>query len=104
MDLLTMPPVAMPLPGMDAAALANPGRRHDSASLDAVATGFESLFVSLLVKQMRQTLDSDTMFGQDNADILGGLFDFAMGQHLAKAGALGIGKMLRQHLAQRYQA
>ena len=53
---------------------------------------------------MRQTLEPDTMFGQDQSDILGGLFDMTMGQHLAQSGALGIGKMLKQQWASRNQS
>lgn len=99
-------PSALSLPpamATDPATLANLARGRDARSLDAVAEGFESLFVSLLVKHMRQTLEPGTMFANDNSDILGGLFDITMGQHLAKAGALGIGTMLRQQLAQRYR-
>jgi len=32
---------------------------------------------------MRQTLEPDTMFPGDHGDILGGLFDLFLGQHLA---------------------
>jgi hypothetical protein len=40
------------------------------------------------------------MFGKDHGDVLGGLFDHFMGQHLAKSGALGIGAMVAQHMPQ----
>src|SRR5205809_4975216 len=65
---------------------------------DEVAEGFESMFASLLLKQMRQTLEPDTMFGQDNGDVLGGIFDLYLGQHLAQSGALGTGAMVRRQL------
>jgi Rod binding domain-containing protein len=68
--------------------------------IHTVAQGFESMFASLLVKQMRQTLEPDTMFGKDNGDVLGGLFDHFMGQHLAQTGGLGIGAFVTKHMPQ----
>jgi Rod binding domain-containing protein len=71
--------------------------------IDHVAEGFDAMFASLLIKQMRQTLDQEGdggMFGKDSGDVLGGLFDTFMGDHLAKAGGLGIGKMVKHQLEQ----
>ena len=71
--------------------------------INHVAEGFDSMFASLLIKQMRQTLDQEGdggMFGKDSGDVLGGLFDTFMGDHLAKAGGLGIGKMVKHQLQQ----
>ena len=70
-------------------------------AIEAAASGFESLFVSMLVKQMRETLEPGSFFGQDNGDVLGGLFDFTMGQHLAQAGSLGISKLVKDQLKAR---
>ena len=89
---LAIPP--MPLLGSPAAPTAPGGAVED------VAQGFESMFASLLIKQMRQTLEPDTMFGQDQGDVLGGMFDFFLGQHLAQTGALGIGAMVRRQMPQ----
>jgi Rod binding domain-containing protein len=72
-------------------------------ALDTVANGFESMFLSMLLKEMRQTLEPDTMFPQDSGDILGGLFDLFLGQQLAHSGALGIGAMVKKQLAAKYQ-
>ena len=73
--------------------------------IDHVAEGFDAMFASLLIKQMRQTLNEGGegeggMFGKDSGDVLGGLFDTFMGDHLAKAGGLGIGKMVKHQLEQ----
>jgi Rod binding domain-containing protein len=102
MDLPAVTPTA--LSNIDPAALAAQARGRDPRQTDLVADGFESMFVSLLLKQMRQTLEPGSLFAQDNGDVLGGLFDFTLGQHLGQAGALGIGNLLRQQLAQRYQS
>ena len=74
----------------------------DPKKIDGVATQFESLFMSEMLKQMRQTLDTGTdgMFAGDTSDVYGGLFDMYLGQHIAQQGGLGIGKMLKQQLAQ----
>ena len=78
-------------------ALAQPNA-GDPRSIDSVATNFESMFLSLVLKQMRQTLEPNGLFAQDSGDVFGGLFDLYLGQHLAKAGGLGIGTMLKRQL------
>ena len=61
---------------------------------------FESMFASILLKQMRQTLGSDHgLFGHDPGDILGGLFDHFMSQHMAQNGGLGIAAVIEKHFA-----
>ena len=86
---------AMPA-GLDLTAYAGRGKPNDPRAIDAAATGFESMFVSMLMKEMRQTLEEGSMFGQDKGDVLGGLFDHYLGQHLASAGALGIAAMVKK--------
>jgi Rod binding domain-containing protein len=41
------------------------------------------------------------MFGHDPGDVLGGMFDHFLSQHIAKSGSLGIGKMIQKHLEKR---
>ena len=60
---------------------------------------FESLFVSLLLKEMRQSLETGSLFGEDTGDVLGGLFDTYLGEHLAQRGGLGIADMVNRQLA-----
>lgn len=79
----------------DAAGVSAPANR---AQVEQAAHGFESMFASMLIKQMRQTLEPDTLFGKDSGDVLGGLFDSYLGQHLAQAGGLGIAALVRQQL------
>jgi flagellar protein FlgJ len=63
---------------------------------------FESLFASMMIKQMRQTLTSgEGLFGHDPGDVFGGLFDHFMSQHLAQHGSLGIAGVIEKNLAQR---
>lgn len=64
------------VPGSDAAAEA--------------ATKLEGVFVSMLLKTMRETMTEGEMFGGDHADIWGGVFDQYMGDEIAGQGGLGI--------------
>ena len=62
------------------------------------AKDFESVFSSMMLKEMRQSLDPGTLFGGDTSDIYGGLFDQFMGQHMADSGGIGMAKMIREAL------
>jgi flagellar protein FlgJ len=87
----------MPL-AQDPESLAQSLRSDQTRSVDSVAKNFEGLFMSLLLKEMRQTLESGSFFGSDSADVYGGLFDLYLGQHLAQGEGLGIASMLKQQL------
>src|SRR5256885_1038600 len=70
---------------------------HRQSDPRAAGKAMEQMFASMLIKQMRQTLDGG-LFGDDKSDVLGGLFDHFLGQHIAQAGGLGIGDMIRHQL------
>ncbi len=74
---------------------------NPTASPSAVGQAFESMFASILIKQMRQTLDGESMFGKDPGDVLGGMFDHFLGEQLGRAGGLGVGRMIRAQLERR---
>lgn len=95
MNPIMAPSVNLPLPSMDLAAIARRAPAERAQAVQQAALGFEGMFVSQLIKQMREALEPGTMFGSDTGDVLGGLFDMTMGQHLAKSGALGIAKLLQ---------
>jgi Rod binding domain-containing protein len=92
-DVATMPTMTN---GVDLTAYANCRPPNDPRAIDKAASEFESVFLSLLMKEMRQTLSEGSMFNQDKGDVLGGLFDHYLGQHLAPAGALGIAAMVKK--------
>ena len=71
---------------------------HDKTSLKDAAQGFESVFLSLLLKEMRQTLEPGSLFGKDSSDIYGGLFDQFMSQHLAQGKGMGLAQALLKQL------
>jgi Rod binding domain-containing protein len=67
-------------------------------SLKDAAQGFESVFLSMLLKEMRQTLGPGSLFGNDSSDIYGGLFDQFMAQHLAQGKGMGLAQALMKQL------
>lgn len=71
-----------------------------NAAIEDAASEFESVFLSLMLKEMRNTLDSDEggLFGGDGSDTYGGMFDMFMGQHLSESRPLGIGDAIKTHL------
>ena len=66
--------------------------------LNDVAAEFDSIFTSLLLKEMRQTIGDGGLFGNDNSDVLGGLFDLYIGQHIATSTNLGIGNLISKYI------
>jgi Rod binding domain-containing protein len=60
-----------------------------------VGQQFESLFVSMMLKEMRQSMSEEGLFAGDGADVYGGLFDMFLGQHVASQGAFGIADLLK---------
>ncbi len=63
-----------------------------------MAQDFESVFASLLLKEMRKTLEPGSMFGEDSGDVYGGLFDLYLGQQMSQSGGFGLAKMVREAL------
>lgn len=55
-----------------------------------LAEEFESLFIAMLVKQMRESSSEEGLFPGDSADTYGGLFDMYLGRHIAHGGGIGL--------------
>lgn len=73
--------------------------RAQEAKLQETAKEFEATLVSLLLKEMRQSLDpKGGLFPGDDADVQGGLFDMFLSKHLADAGGVGIAASLMDRL------
>jgi flagellar protein FlgJ len=73
-------------------------KRGDKSAIPALAKQFESVFMAQLVKEMRQTLEPGTLFGNDPGDVYGGMFDLFLGKHLAGAGGIGLAKVLERSM------
>ena len=70
--------------------------------IEKVASEFESVFLSMMLKEMRNTLDQEEggLFGGEGSDSFGGMFDLFMGQHLAETQPLGIADAIKGYLGQ----
>ena len=70
--------------------------------IEKVASEFESVFLSMMLKEMRNTLDQEEggLFGGEGSDSFGGMFDLFMGQHLATTQPLGIADAIKGYLGQ----
>lgn len=64
---------------------------RDLAARTRVAKQFESIFVSTLLKEMRQSTGEEGLFQGDTSDVYGGLFDMFMADHITE----GRGSTLR---------
>lgn len=84
-----------------AAQLSSRSEKARLENIDHVAEEFEAVFMSMLIKQMRETLPEGGFFGSESSDSFGGLFDLYMGQHMSKSGDIGIGSMVKKYLNNR---
>jgi Rod binding domain-containing protein len=78
-----------PMSSIDTASLGVPSNRNAAD----VAESFESVFASMLVKELRNTL-SEGFFGSESSDVFGGLFDLHMGQAMTEGRGLGIKQLV----------
>lgn len=66
-----------------------------------LAREFESLMLSQLIKQMRQSgVDEAGLFPGDSSDSIGSLFDLHMSKHLASRGGFGVAESIEEKLGQ----
>ena len=65
-----------------------------------VASALESVFASMLVKEMRNSL-SEGFFGSEKSDVMGGLFDTHIGDAIAGGAGLGIKQMILRQVEQK---
>lgn len=68
--------------------------------LESIGKEFEGVFLSLMLKEMRNTLEGGGFFGEETSDTYGGMFDMFVGQDLAESSPLGIAEMLANTYAQ----
>lgn len=71
-----------------------------SAAADAAppqVREMEALFISLMLKNLRQSESGEGLFPGDRSDTFGGMFDTYMGQHLADGGGIGLTTLFRGH-------
>jgi len=67
--------------------------------LKRTCTEFESIFITYMLKSMRNTLVEDGLFGKTNeAKIVKSMFDEKLGLGIARGGGIGLGRMLFEEL------
>ena len=60
-------PSSIPMPSVATSLSGVPAAPNTNAAPEAVGKAFEEIFASIILRQMRQTLEPDGLFGQDNA-------------------------------------
>jgi len=65
-----------------------------AAPLSEAVRQFEGVFAAMIVKELRQSIGGDGLIPGDHSDILGGLFDQRLGEHLASGRGLGLAESL----------
>ena len=100
MEGITLNPMPVGLPGMDGqvASLARQAGIADDSKMEGAATEFEGLFLSMMLKEMRNSLSEDSLFGGESSDVYGGLFDMMLSQSMAETQPLGIAKLLQSQM------
>lgn len=61
-----------------------------SEKVRKVIEEFEGVFMSMMIKQLRETDNGEGFFPGDHSDTYGGMFDMFMGQHLARGSRTGL--------------
>lgn len=71
----------------------------DARRAQETARELEATFLTMLLKEMRQTFEPDGgLFPGDTGDVQGGLFDLYLGKHLADRGGFGLAAALDRQL------
>lgn len=68
-------------------------------ALQEAAKQFESLFVTMMVKAMRDTLPKDGMFSSSNMESYQEMFDQQLALDLSRKGGLGMSELIARQLS-----
>jgi flagellar protein FlgJ len=80
------------------AALKRQAREDKAGSIDQVARQFESLFVQMMVKQMRQASFGTGLFESKQSEFVRDMYDQQLSLHLSEQRGLGMAELLRSQL------
>lgn len=76
-------------------------KAHTDAEIRQVSQKFEAVFIRMMFKQMRDTVQKSPLFGNSQAmEFFETMQDEEMANHLASAGGIGIGNVIYQKLKQ----
>jgi flagellar protein FlgJ len=76
----------------------------DKASMRAAAQQFESYFLQLMLKSMRQTLSQDSLFDTRETRMFTEMFDQQVAQNMAQTRGVGLADMIVQQIEAATQA
>src|SRR5687767_8442759 len=74
-------------------------KEDPSTALNEVAKQFESVFVSMMMKAMRDTLPKDGMFASNEMDNYQEMFDQQLSLDLSRNGGLGLADLISRQMA-----
>ena len=74
-------------------------REDPKAALHEVAKQFESLFVNMMMKAMRDTLPKDGLFGGSDVQTYQEMYDQQLALDFGKNGSLGLAKVIERQLS-----
>jgi hypothetical protein len=74
-------------------------KTHSEAELKQVAQNFESIFIQMMFKEMRNSVEKSNLFGNSQAtEFFESMKDEEMSKQLAASGGIGLGNMVYQSL------
>jgi flagellar protein FlgJ len=73
-------------------------REDQAGTVEQVARQFESLFVQMMVKQMRQASFGNSLFESSQSQLARDMYDQQLAVHLAEKRGLGMAQLLRDQL------
>lgn len=77
----------------------SPADSLKSTKVEKAIKDFEGLFLSMMIKELRQTGSGDGLFAGDGSDTYGGMFDMFLGNELAEGKGLGLESLFRSSAA-----
>ncbi len=74
---------------------------HTDAQLKKVSQNFESIFIQMMFKEMRHSIQKSNLFGNSQAaEFFESMQDEQLSKQLASSGGIGIGNVIYQKLKQ----
>jgi len=81
------------------AKLKTAARKHDPAALQKVAAQFESIFLGMVLKSMRQAKLADGIMDSDQSKFFQGMYDQQLALHLAVKPGIGLADLMVKQLS-----
>jgi Rod binding domain-containing protein len=76
-------------------------KTHTEAQLKEVSRNFESIFIQMMFKEMRHSIQKSNLFGNSQAtEFFESMQDEQLSKQLASSGGIGIGNVIYQKLKQ----